>query len=367
LLWTRAEPTLSARVHNKRAGRQTLTLVYLAHGISWQADYNVRLAPSGDRFDVEAWLTLANEGGTSFADAETAVVAGELNREDSGREIIARESVADHCWAWGRRGPGFWSTPALVQNLPLAVAALAESRGVEEIIVTARKREAVDVTEAQREELLDYHLYRIPWRTTVAAQQSKQVRFMTKRGVRAEWLYRFWSPDWFDTNNDEGPEAAAIVLRFENEKANQLGEPLPEGDVRVVQETSQGDLLLLGEGSVRNSAVGIPVEVEVGESPAVTNALRVTDYSEKTLILRSLLRGALMTRVTASLAHELKNARPLPVVVEVRQGGSPGGTRISSASHPWVKDRGIPTWRIEVPALESVTLSYRIRLVHGDD
>jgi hypothetical protein len=356
----RPEPTLSARVHNKRAGAQTLTLVYLAHGISWQADYNLRMAPSGDRFDLEAWLTLENDGETTFSEAQTAVVAGELNRLPDGRESFPREQLADHCWAWGRRWEDGAPLPLVrvpPRNVPIAVSAFS---GVEEIVVTARKREET-ITEAQREELLDYHFYRIPWRTTVASRQSKQVRFMTKRGIRGEWLYRFESSVYQAT--ERPPEAAEITLRFENAKDNALGEPLPEGAVHVSQQTSGGEDLLLGEDEIDNSAAGVPVEVEVGESPAVMDRTRVTEYAQKNLILRSLLRREPLTRVTAAVEHEITNARATPVIVEVREQSGSSDLRISRASQPWKKDRGVPTFRIEVPANASVTLSYRVRFI----
>jgi len=356
----RPEPTLSVRVHSKSAGEQRLTLVYLAHGISWRADYNVRMAPSGDRFDLEAWLTLANEGDTTFAEAETAVVAGELNREEDGRQVFSRKQLADHCWAWGRHWRGDlppMPSPKFTSNLPAEVSATS---GIEEIVVTAMKREEA-VTEAQREELLDYHFYRIPWRTMIAARQSKQVRFMTKRGIRGEWLYRFES--WVGGDGEEKPEAAEITLRFENEKDNELGEPLPAGTMRIAQATSDGEELLLGEDEIENSAAGVPVEVDVGESPTVMDQSRVTEYTEKDLILRSLLRGELWTRVSAVVEHELTNARPVPVTAELREYSGDTDLRISQASHPWRRDRGVPTWRIELPANARTTVRYRVRFI----
>jgi hypothetical protein len=356
----RTTPTLSTRVHNKRTGDQTLTLVYLAHGISWEADYNVVIAPGGDVFDVEAWLTLGNHGETSFVNAKTAVVAGSLNREWEGREFFPRQAMADNCWAWGRR----W--PSSVQPAPIPTRRRQETSiqdvaasvsGIDEIIVTAMKRE--EAIEAQREDLLDYHFYRIPWRTNVAAKQSKQVRFMGKQGVRSEWLYRVDSG--VDLYASPEPRRAAIVLRFENEKENRLGEPLPRGMFHVSQVTNDGEVLRLGGDWISDSAVGIPVEVEVGDAPTVLTRFRMTDHSEEIQILRSLIRGEAVLRVSARLEHVITNGRSTPVAVEVRDYSSPVERRISGASHPWEMDRGYPTFHVEIPPHSSVDLHYRVR------
>ncbi len=357
----RAEPTLSARVHSKRAGRQELTLVYLAHGIAWRADYIVRVAQDGGRFDLEAWITLANESATSFPDAHVAVVAGELNRQDDGREIIPRAQLEDHCWAWGRRWPGFWSRGFDKSDIRMSVSALAEESigGIEEIIVTANKRAEVTVTEAQREALLDYYLYRVPWETTVAAQQSKQVRFLTKRGVRFEHFYSFADFYGQDASAEPEPEPASIYLRFFNRKRDGLGEPLPEGDLRIMQATAQGETLLVGEASIDNTAEDLPVELELGQAVDVQDRVTITEHRERPRLL-SALRGEPAVMIQARVEHELTNAKPVAVTVELRQWGD--RLRVSGASHPWAKDRGYPIWRIEVPANGSVIVRYRVRM-----
>ena len=74
------KPTLSIETEAARAGQVTVTLSYLAWGFDWQANYVATMRPDGRTADLFAWVTLANGDVTSFADAETMVVAGRLNR-----------------------------------------------------------------------------------------------------------------------------------------------------------------------------------------------------------------------------------------------------------------------------------------------
>ena len=359
----RTEPTLSARIRSERAGEQTLTLFYLVHGISWSADYNVTLDPGTETFDLEAWLTIANYGGTSFREAETAVVAGTLNQDHGSGWFLPVDRFVLSCWQWGRRWPA--PDPDLrirADFQPVQDVASAISGGIEEIVVTASRREAL--TEAQREELLDYHFYRVPWRTTVAANESKQVRFLSKRGIRGEWYYAvgFWSED----SGSEESVAAEMALRFENDEENHLGEPLPRGTLRVVQVGADGVPLYLGEGPIRDAAVDTPVEVALGPSSRVFSRHRVLEESQRPLLLRSLFRGKPFFQTTRDRAITITNAREADAIVEVRELTEYAETRVSRSSHPWKRDRGIPTWRLEIPAGGDVTLRYRSRVIESE-
>ena len=50
-----------------------------------QADYVATLAPSEDRLDLFAWVTLASSDETSFVHADTQTIAGHPNRTDQIR------------------------------------------------------------------------------------------------------------------------------------------------------------------------------------------------------------------------------------------------------------------------------------------
>lgn len=343
----RSEPTLSVRVRSARAGPQTLTLLYLVRGLGWTADYNLELSADGGRFDLDAWLTLDNESGTTFADAETAVLAGELFYDSVRLPEAPRRWPEHRCW---ERPP--------TRSVGTGIGSGRSSRGIEEITVTARKREEIDFAMAVREQLLDYHLYRIPWRTTVAARQSKQVRFLARRGIPVERLYGFWSDADFEEPSDPGPAPADVVLRFRDDTAQSLGEPLPAGTVRVTHIRADGNSLFVGEDEIPNTPPDLPVSLTIGSSSTVFVARTTTERSERLLFLTSLLRGQPIRRHEARIEQRLTNASATPVHVELRQGGV---DRVWSASHPWTTDRGDPLWSLDLPPHSTTVLAYRAR------
>ena len=54
---------------------------------------------------------------------------------------------------------------------------------LDEVVLTAAKR-------AERENLADYQLYRLPWATDLNAYQTKQAAFLSKPAVKIERFYR---------------------------------------------------------------------------------------------------------------------------------------------------------------------------------
>ena len=79
-----AKPVLSVVTDTPSARTVTVTLSYLASGFDWSASYVATLTPGGRTLDLFAWATLANGNPEAFVDADVKVVAGRLNRQDTG-------------------------------------------------------------------------------------------------------------------------------------------------------------------------------------------------------------------------------------------------------------------------------------------
>jgi hypothetical protein len=72
----RARPTLSVTLDSGRAGARPVTLSYLTPGLGWKADYVALFDEGRGKIDVQGWITLTNNTGTTFANADTVLVAG---------------------------------------------------------------------------------------------------------------------------------------------------------------------------------------------------------------------------------------------------------------------------------------------------
>lgn len=343
------QPVLSVRTRAERAGRHTVTLAYLATGLQWSADYVARLDPVDGTLDLTGWVTLANFGGTGFPDAPVQVVAGTLRKDDGTVPVepLVRYQQ-NQCWPQGTTtfGSGEFANygipPPPPPPPPPAPAApmmrmVAES-AVDEIVVTGSRV-------ARQGELGDYKIYTLPEPTTVAARQTKQVRFLEREGVAYERVYRANL-----LSADAEPRPSDIILKLKNEEAAGLGVALPGGSVAVMQPDGAGGVLLAGQDRFVDKGVGLPVRLTFGQSPDVQVQTRLVKSTSST-------RGAVTTD-RSEVETTVTNARSEPVTVElVADAAMSRGFRIRSQSiRSRIDDTGYPVWTLTVPANGATTL-----------
>lgn len=343
------QPVLSVRTRAERAGRHTVILAYLATGLQWSADYVARLDPTDGTLDLTGWVTLANFGGTGFPDAPVQVVAGTL-RKDAGTvpvEPLVRYQQ-NQCWPQGTTTFGSGEVaeysggppppPPPPAPPPPPVMAMARE-SMDEVVVTAKRV-------ARQGELGDYKIYTLPEPTTVAARQTKQVRFLEREGVAYERVYRANV-----LSNDDESRPTGIVLKLRNEESAGLGVALPGGSVAVMQPDGTGGVLLAGQDRFVDKGVGLPVRLNFGESPDVQVQTRLVKSTSTT-------RGAVTTD-RSEVETTVTNARSEPVTVElVADAAMSRGFRIRSQSiRSRIDDTGYPVWTMTVPANGAATLN----------
>jgi hypothetical protein len=97
----RARPTLSVRVQSDRAGTRPASLRYLTPGLGWSSDYVALFDEGKGTIDVQGWVTLTNNSGTTYHNANTLLVAGNPgggyggNRRGQARMVRAGTETAD--------------------------------------------------------------------------------------------------------------------------------------------------------------------------------------------------------------------------------------------------------------------------------
>lgn len=339
-----AKPTLSVRVRSERPAEATVTLSYLASGFDWQANYVAELSPDEKRMDLFAWLTLANADETGFRNASTNAVAGRLNRDSRAAMRPRAEPLRLQCWPSGT-----------TSDIPLQVV------DAEEIVVTGSRVTrgfslsapppppppppmAAPAMMAQQEELGDLKLYRIPEPVTVAAKSQKQVALLEREGVKIESVYR-------QRIYAGAPSAQQVmrVLTTRNRKEEGLGLPLPAGRV-VLFAKGRERPLLIGQGSMRDNAVGEDVEIEIGAATAVTAELT----SGPKPVAGGPVRA--VPGMPAEWELTVANAHPHPVRYEAE---FETGAGLFTPAGTLGRREGRPLWAVTVPANGRVTLRYR--------
>ena len=104
----RARPTLSVTIEAAKSGPIATRLSYLTPGMGWTSDYVMLFDEKSGAADMQGWVTLTNNSGTTYTNADTLLVAGNVgggqNRfnalnstlEQAGTESGTRERLGDY-------------------------------------------------------------------------------------------------------------------------------------------------------------------------------------------------------------------------------------------------------------------------------
>ena len=356
-----AKPRLSVKLAAGEPGTRSVKVTYLAHGFEWSSDYVAHLNEQSSAMRLAGWATLTNSTGAVFEQAEVQLVAGRLNilaagEGGSAAEPVYPESGETRVEARDRIARAeadaevallrdCFATEEPVEFLADRVmrrdraVAFESPMAVAELMVTASRIE--------REELGDYQLYRLPWRTDLNAHQTKQVLFLDEPEVRVERLYGFRLSS-LTQPPAEDVAIPSLMLRFENTEAAGLGEPLPRGVVRVFESYGGRDVLA-GEAELGDRPVGLPVELVIGRALNVLLET-TTEYGG---------RGG--DRVVVATEHRIVNNKAVPIDLEVRHGVESFYTDVDveSSSRPMRRRYGDLAWRFSVPPGEEL-LRYQL-------
>jgi len=267
-----SRPTLSLTVEAEETGPQTIEFRYLAKGFSWRADYIMSLERP-TRAELNAWLTISNNTGIDVTEADLAVIGGTLSQlGETTASLIQPEAFLANCAPPARSGWQF-------QN---GFEVQGDFFARQETIVVTASRIAPSVQDvapiATREDLGDYKLYRAPYPTTLAARQTKQILFLDKPRVKYTKRYAFdftenWMRDqlWDAFADPDEDDVLHSQTRYviDNSRTGRLAEPLPAGNVHVMDKRGNGEPFYVGEDVIENLAISLPVEVDVGYSGEV--------------------------------------------------------------------------------------------------
>lgn len=310
----RDTPTLVISLINPQAGEQNLELTYLTTGLSWHADYVAELNARENRLDLNGWVTLTNQSGAAYPSAKLQLVAGVVN-------VVTRQA------------------PAVRGGIALS-AKMAEAH------------------QMQAAPLFEYHLYSLPRPTTLADNQTKQVALMSAAQIPVKKEYLLQGASHYYTGQYAEIEQkikVGVFVEFQN-KGEGLGIPMPKGIIRVYKKDGQGNAQFVGEDQIDHTPKNEIIRMKLGEAFDLTADKKQTDFQK--------LAGSGRYNYIAEMAYQivLKNTKPEPVSVVVREP-IPGDWTMLSESLPHTKaTAGMAQWTVQVPADGKTTLNYRVRV-----
>ncbi|MFN2421037.1 MAG: DUF4139 domain-containing protein [Gemmatimonadota bacterium] len=301
--WRLAEPTRA----------ENLTASFLAGGLSWSADY-VAVLESEERMSLDGNVTVQNFTGLAYPDATVQLIAGVVRRGGGEQPFEARGAVAD--------------------------------------AVMAMTAPAPDIV---REALGEYHLYTIDEPVTLAQDATTQLNLFRAPRVPVERTLVLPGQSWWfqGQQQDLPPMHPEVRLRFQNDRASGLGEPLPAGVIHTYREDERGTLQFAGDGAIPHTPAGEEVKITIGQAFDVTARRVQTDW-------RRIDERTEESAWRVELRNGGERAREV-VILETFSGE----WTILEESHPHENiDARTARWTVTVPAEDRTELTYRVRVTY---
>lgn len=307
----RDKPTLTVDLLSDKAGSRDVNLSYLTNGLTWRADYVAELNDAEDSIDLNGWVTLTNDSGADYKNADMQFVAGSVNRVRP-------------------------MTRARPMMMMAKAAAVYDS-----------------VSNMAEEELMDYHLYSLGRKTDILSNQTKQLALLSGSNIQARKEYRFddITPVYSPRQKEFDTRSAAIYLQFVNDKKSNLGMALPAGTMRVYKADSKQRIFFVGEDRIKHTPENEKIKLALGEAFDVTAKGKQTAYTQFS-----------PKAYEASYEITFQNAKNVPVTVYSYQS-LPDGWTITNNSATYTKENaGRVLWQITVPAKGKTVLTYTVRV-----
>jgi hypothetical protein len=244
------KPTLDWLLHSDSAGKVDAELSYVTGGMTWAADYNAVAPESGDKLDITGWVTMDNQSGKNFEQAQIKLMAGEVNKMQANNGMYV---------------------------MAAAVAMDAREQGGPQVL-----EKAFD----------EYHLYTLPRPVTLHDRETKQVEFLRAANVKADRVYvydgakfpqqyQYWGYEQIRQNREYGTEMNPdvwVMQEIVNSKSNNLGMPLPKGRVRFYRRDTDGALEFIGENEIKHTPVDETLRIFTGNSFDLVGERRQTNF-----------------------------------------------------------------------------------------
>jgi hypothetical protein len=236
------KPTLSWLLQTNDPGKFDAEISYVASGMSWQSDYNIVVSDNPksktDLLDMVGWITMRNQSGKTFENANIKLMAGDVNK-------IQAATPASRVYG--------------AMNKAMAEDAAAP---------------------VVREKSFDeFHLYTVARPTTLRDQETKQVEFVQSNGIHAQRIYvydgaqvqqyGYYNLEQIRQDQSYGTQSNPkvwVMEEFKNGEANHLGIALPKGKLRFYRRDTDGHLEFVGENVIDHTPKDETIRIFTGNS-----------------------------------------------------------------------------------------------------
>lgn len=195
---------------------------YLTDNIRWSSSYTIILDEK--TLEIHCWFNLINKSGIDYNNATLKVIAGDVN--------LAYKNL-------------------YISNAPIQATKLESSTPIADIGIA------------------DYYIYTVPDKYNFLNNTLKRIKNFYKNGIVYSKLYDFG----YDSIN------ANIIIKFQNTTENNLGIPLPSGNINSFTRFD-GNLEFVGGSSIKDIPKDREVSYIIGKAFDVTSQRKIINYQK---------------------------------------------------------------------------------------
>jgi len=270
------KPSLVWQLFSKKAGDCAVEISYITAGMSWEATYSLIAPEEGsDEFDLSGWISLRNDTGITFENADVKLIAGDVQKVREDYEMKR-------------------AYPAAVAYAMEDAGAMPEERAFDE-----------------------FHLYTLPRPVLLRQSELKQVEFIRAPGVKGRRYYTYNPTVGYACYNNVMPDPdygtttdkkVGVRIEISNSETNNLGVPLPKGRLRLYRtDEKDGRREFTGENRIDHLPKNELLKLDMGQAFDLVGERKRIDFSVDTTA----------KRMTESFEIKLRNRKEAPVEINV--------------------------------------------------
>lgn len=303
------KPSLLWKLETDKPGTHKTEIAYQTQGLNWKCDYVAVINSDDTKTDMTSWVTLDNQSGATYRDANLKLLAGDVHRVTAPPQ--PRMAMYKSSMAMGGAAPQF-----------------------------------------SEQSFAEYHLYTLAGKTDVKNKETKQMSLFnaaaipTKKNFVFDSAGSFYQGGWSPQGENK---KINVKLEFDNSEKNNLGMPMPKGKVRVYKKDKDGALQFIGEDQIDHTPKDEKVRLYIG------NAFDVVGERKQMNVQH------VNDRVTRTqMEISLRNHKKEDVTVTAVEHAYGQWKILNSSSEFNKKDSGTFEFTVKVPANGEVKITYEI-------
>ena len=295
------KPTLVWKVNSPSSKGQDIEITYQTQGMNWHAEYVALLNDDDTELDLNSWVSVTNNSGTTYKDAKLKLIAGDVNRVQDARPLY--------------KGRGELESMAM----------------------------QADAQQFEEKEFFEYHIYNLQRPTTLAQNETKQISLFDAQDVDANKKYFYRSTGY----NSRGK--VNVIVEFANKENQNLGVPMPKGKVRVYKSDGES-VEFIGEDLIDHTPKNETVKLKIGDAFDILAEEKQVDHKK-------------ITNRVYEQTHEIKitNRKNENIVVEVERFLGLNWNVLESSIDFEKKNAQTISFKVPVKKDDETTLTFKVR------